>query len=82
MADGKDELPVCDVCGEEDSDERIYGKVEVCRSCYASEEYRIEQLTYIIQSFLDGGRLESFVMQCDNAGLRPKQLTPHRKDEP
>ncbi len=64
-------LLVCDVCGEEDSDERIYGKVEVCRSCLASAEYRIEQLTHILQRFIDGGRLEELLCACDNAGIRP-----------
>ncbi len=66
------EKPICEVCGEEDSDERVYGKVEVCRLCLASAEYRVEQLTFIIQRFIDGGRLEELLQACDNAGLRPK----------
>ena len=60
----------CEVCGEEDSDERVYGKVEVCRLCLSSAEYRVEQLTDILQRFIDGGRLESLLLQCENAGIQ------------
>lgn len=65
------EPPVCEVCGEEHDPKRVYGEVEVCRLCYASLEYRIEQLTLILQKFIDGGRLESLLCACENAGLRP-----------
>lgn len=66
----------CDVCGEEDSDERVYGKVEVCRCCLESSRYRIDQLTDILQRFIDGGRLESLIAQCDNAGIRRTAKAP------
>ena len=66
------ENPVCEHCGEEDSDERIYGKVDCCQSCYAGLEYRIDQLTDILQRFVDGGRLSSLLLHCENAGIEPK----------
>ena len=75
------EKPVCDVCGEEDSDERVYGKVEVCRLCLSSAD-RIEQLTDLLQRFIDGGRLESLLQACDNAGLRPRRRESAPSCEP
>jgi hypothetical protein len=48
------EKPVCDVCGEEDSDTRPLGKVEVCRACQASNLYEIERLRNVIKT---GGAL-------------------------
>lgn len=67
-----DEKPVCDRCGEEDSDERIMGKVNVCELCSASDAYRVEQLTFILQRFIDGGTRGDLMTACENAGLTPK----------
>lgn len=78
----------CDVCGEPDSDERIYGKVEVCRSCLASAEYRIEQLTAILARWMgeyaspalatSAGRTKrehELWAACENAGIKPEPRT-------
>lgn len=72
-SDARAEKPMCERCGEEDSDERLMGKVNTCELCAASDAYRVEQLTAILQAFIDGGRIESLLLACENAGITPKR---------
>jgi len=69
--DRSSELPVCDRCGEENNPERVYGEVDICRMCFASAEWMVDQLKLILQKFIDGGRLESLLVQCEAVGVRP-----------
>jgi hypothetical protein len=36
------EVPICEVCGEEHNPKRVYGEVEICRSCYVAAEHALE----------------------------------------
>lgn len=77
------ERPVCERCGEEDSDTRIKGKVDTCQMCVASDAYRIEQLTWILRRWATSyaahgasreerqNRERDLWAACENAGIKP-----------
>jgi hypothetical protein len=66
-----DDKPVCERCGEVDSDERILGKVDTCQMCVPSDAYQVEKLQAELAAARDGkcsGVIPSTFIACGEDG--------------